>query len=1107
MKPTIRHLSLIIILLTALGTCVSSLQAQTDLPDIDRPGFSPIECPIEMPAGYTIECGMVTVPEDHAQPDGPTIKLAVAVVHSISPHPAPDPVLFIDGGPGGRTLDNMSFWLEYVNPLLARRDVVFFVQRGIAYSEPALECPEIDPRMGILELLRSIEPFVACRDRLTGLGIDLSAYNSAQNAADIAVLRQALGYEEWNLYGVSYGSRVALTVLRDRPQGVRSAILDSVQPIDTNIMLDDAGSAKVTLQKLFAACQADFVCRTVYPNLEQVYADVVNDLAADPVALEIVNSKTGESKTEVLDGLAFNLMVVGSLDMPRTSGAPGLIYEVRAGNYESIIAYHESTWEESEELAELPAAAGHSMAMWCNDEAPFVTPEEIEEMLVAYPADVNAFAAIGELSYIACQAWGVGPADPVENVPVVSDVPALFLAGEYDAALPSTVARRTAETLSNSTVVEFPGAGHSVVLAGECPLDVMGSFLDDPSSAPDTSCLAKMDTPQFYVTVNPTRPVARIVAVLAGVAGLAILLYAVIRVGGLAERGQIPWRVVLRRVGWRSLVLNAVLSTALYLVAPAIDLTYFYERSLAQMIVIVGPLVIAIQTALLVAPDDEPGLETILACPRPFHWLFVERVAVVLAGQSLAALGVMAVGAWALGEGVLTAIGGWIASVLFMSGLAAFVSVRSRKATMGVLIALLAWLVLGAMSSNMGEGLLPAVPLDFPFPWPRPLGLIQPLVWMAHPFLRPDSLTLADFALNRVIVGALGLGLMALAMIMLTDTERLLLGTRAGKRTPKRQPTKIARVRHSEERSDEESRIGGDGKKILYFLRSLRMPRSKQLSRGVMADVKLAQLGAMVRYELLMSWRRGTLRAVLLSILVFPQMFYLINYVFGSADGPTTVNLTMWPAAVLLMGTDEAIMANITTLVMIILLLPLMLAELVPLDRQYRVREIVDTLPITRSIYLAGKLLSVWPTIAIGMALSALLSGVLTWTQNGPFHIGVLAAFWITGLIPLALFTAQMSVMLPAGQSSRRRAILMGLVASVVGLAACFILPVNGFLFAALIRDGLTLEQLADPLVRAAAPSFPDALSPNTLLRIGGTFVIMAAVWIATVRTMQREQN
>ena len=1111
MKPTIRHLSLLIMLLLALGTCVSPLQAQTDPPDIDRPGFSPIECPVEMPKGYTIECGMVTVPEDHAQPGGPTIELAVAVVRSMSLNPAPDPVLFIAGGPGGGALGDMSFWLEYMHPLLAKRDVVFFDQRGTGYSEPVMECPEIDPRAtDPLEVYGLVGPITACRNRLTGMGIDLSTYNSAQNAGDIAALREALGYEEWNLYGVSYGSRVALTVLRDHSQGVRSAILDAMTPVEANLLLDDPANAQAGLQMLFAACQVDFVCRTVYPDLERAYTNTVNDLAANPVTLEIINSKTGESRTEVLDGVTFNGFVIGSLAMPQTSGAPGLVHEVRAGNYESIIASMEADWESESEkpVEESRAAIGLQLAVLCNEEAPFVAAEEMAEMLATHPTNVNFFAAFDEAIYKACQKWGIGPVDPLENAPVVSDIPALILAGEYDAARSPAAVRQAAEALANSTVVEFPGAGHSVVLANECPLTVMGSFLDAPTSALDTSCLAKMDTPQFCVTVDPTRPVARVVTVLAGVAGLAILLYAGIGLGRFIGQRQIPWRVILRRVGWRSLVLNAVLSAVLYLAAPAIDLTFFYEHSLAQIIVIVGPLVVAIQTALLVVPHDEPGLEMILACPRPFYWLFIERVAVTLAGQSLAALVVMAIGASVLGEGVLMAVGGWIASVLFLSGLAAFVSVRSRKATMGVLTALLTWIALGAASSAQADGvLLPAVPLDFPFPWPRPLGLVQPLVWMVHPFLRPDSLTLADFGLNRVIVGALGLGLIALAMAVLTDTERLLLGTRAGKRTPKRQPTKIARVRHSEERSNEESRIGVEGKITFCFLRSFRMPKSKQLSRRMTANVKLAQLGAMLRYELLMSWRRGTLRAVLLSLLVFPQMFYLINYVFGSAHLPTTVNLAMWPEAVRLMATDDAIMGNITTLAMIILLLPLMLAELIPLDRQYRVREIVDTLPITRNIYLAGKLLSVWPVIAIGMVLSALLSGVLVWTQNGSFHIGVLAAFWITGLIPLALFTSQMSVMLPAGQSSRRRAIPMGLVVSVVSLVACFVLPVNGFLFATLIRDGLTLEQLADPLVRAAAPSFPDALSPNTLLRIGSTLVIMVAVWVVTVRTMQREQS
>jgi pimeloyl-ACP methyl ester carboxylesterase len=1073
---TVRRLGLLTIILLVLGTHAIPAQAQPDPPVAERPGFSPSDCPSKVPAGYTVECGTVTVPEDHSRPGSPSLQLPVAIVHSVGENPAPDPVLFIDGGPGSRTLDVMSFWLEFISPLLETRDVVFFDQRGTGYSQPALRCPEMDPYVtDPLEGYRLIEPLVVCRDRLTSQGIDLSAYTSAQNAADIGLLREALGYEEWNLYGVSYGTRVALTVLRDRPQGVRSAILDAMTPIEANLLLEDPAHAAAARQRLFAACDDDPICRTVYPDLERVYADVVHDLAIDPVPLEIYNTKTGESKTEVLDGAAFNGWVLDSLPMPNASGAPGLIYEVQAGNYQSIVAALESGWESEDPDQEQRAAIGLQLAVICGEEAPFVTPAEMEKILIAYPPEVDFSATLDEVYYTACQAWGAGPANPLENMPVSSDVPVLILTGEYDAARTPDDVRRAAETLSRSTVVEFPGAGHSVVLAGPCPLAIMNRFLDDPAAAPDVSCTADMDTPQFFVTVNPTRPITRIVAVLVGTTGLSLLLYAGIGLGGLAARRRIPWRVTLRQVGWRPLVLSGVLSVTLYMIMPAIDLTFFYERSLAQVIVIVGPLVMAIQTAFLVAPDDEPALELMLACPHPFHWLAIERVAIGLAGQSLVALGVMLIGAWELGAAhILLAMAGWIASVLLLSGLVAFVSAHTQRAMPGVLIGLLAWFVLGAAGSDRFEVLLPAVPLGFPPPWPRPLGLIQPLLWTMHPFLSPGSLTRADFFLNRVIVSGLGLGLMALAMVLLANTERLLLGEHTGEQRRSRTRRKAASAERAE-------------------------------GRKPPAHVKLAQLGAMVRYELLMSWRRGTLRTVLLSVLAFPQVMVLLDYLFAPVAGEqAAAKVALWPEAALLMGTGAAIFANVTTLVMIVLLLPLVLAELIPLDRQYRVREIIDALPITGSHYMAGKLMSVWPVVVGGLTISAALSGAFSWAQNGPYHVGTLIAFWVTGVIPLALFASLMAVMLPAGQSSRRRAILLGMAAAVVSLMACFFLPVGGHLYAAILPMGLSVEKLADPAVRAALPSFPDPLSPDTLLRLGTTLGIMVAVWTVTVPRQEK---
>jgi pimeloyl-ACP methyl ester carboxylesterase len=1075
MKLTLLHIGLLITVLAALLLPTSLVQAQTDSPPAENPEFSPAVCPIEIPAGYAVECGMVTVPEDHTRPDGPSIRLAVAIIHTLNPDPAPDPVLFIHGGPGGGALESLAFVLESLGPLLASRDLILLDQRGTGYSEPALECPEIDPSETDPQVVfRRVGSLVACRDRLTAQGIDLSAYNSAQNAADVARVRQALGYETCNLYGVSYGTRVVLTILRDHPQGVRSVILDAITPIEADLLLEDPVYAEAALRRLFAACRDDTICRTVYPNLEQVYAEVVRDLAVNPVPLEVVNAEAGRSRTTLLDGVLFNGYVIGGLAMPQTSGVPGLIYEVRAGNYESIIAALESEWEAQEREPEPRPVIGLQMAVLCNEEAPFASSQDMAEMLARYPPDLHLLAVFDELLYTACQAWGIGPADLLEDAAVKSDIPALVLAGEYDAARAPADARRAAETLSNSTVVEFPGAGHGVALSGECPKHVMADFVDDPSSVPDASCIAEMDTPQFYVTVNPTRPGSRVVAVMAGMAGLAILLVAGIVLGRLATRRQIAWRVVLRRVGWRPLALSLALSVGLYLAAPTIDLPYFYEHSLAQTIVIVSPLVMAVQTALLVAANDEPGLEMLLACPRPFPWLSLERLAVALAGQVVVMLALMAAGAWFLGEKILPAMGGWLSSTLFLSGLAAFCTVRSRKATVGVLVALLAWLVLGVAGSERADLLLPAVPLDYPPPWPRPLGLIQPLLWMAHPFLRPDALTLVDFALNRVIVGGLGLGLLAWAMALLANSEQILLGAAGRGSSSKRQRARSTRVRKG----------------------------------GLVVDPGLARLGAMLRYEWLMGWRRGTQRIVLVSALLVPQMLYLPGYLFGPlTDKSLAVSLSRFPELVLLLRTDAAILANITTLVLIVLLLPLTLSELIPLDQQYRVREILDALPLRPSLYLAGKLLSVWPALVAGLILAALVSGALAWHQNGPYQVGTLAAFWMTGLIPLALLSSQIAVLFSAGQPSRRRAILTGLLAVPLSLAATFLLPVNKFLFAALLHSSLTPEKLADPAVVAALPPYPEAFALDTLLRLGTVLTLMVLIWLATAWSIRCEEK
>ena len=188
---------------------VAAACGQTE--EVFQPSYDPAECEFTPPRGQTVECGYLTVPEDRDGSDGTTIRLQVAVFKSASENPAPDPIVFLEGGPGGSSLEFISLrFNRRVAPFLEDRDIVIFDQRGVGISEPALDCPEIVEMVysSLAEDLsteawasRSTEAARRCRDNLEGQGVSLDAYTSASNAADLNDLRQALGYREWNLAG------------------------------------------------------------------------------------------------------------------------------------------------------------------------------------------------------------------------------------------------------------------------------------------------------------------------------------------------------------------------------------------------------------------------------------------------------------------------------------------------------------------------------------------------------------------------------------------------------------------------------------------------------------------------------------------------------------------------------------------------------------------------------------------------------------------------------------------------------------------------------------------------------------------------------------------
>ncbi|MCA9906963.1 MAG: alpha/beta fold hydrolase, partial [Anaerolineae bacterium] len=194
---------------------------------------------------------------------------------------------------------------------LANHELVIFDQRGTGYSEPSLACPESEELMlsTLDEDLDSeqskgllLQMVTACHDRLRGEGIDLAAYNSRENAADVDDLRRALGYDQWDLYGISYGTRLAQTVMRDFPDGVRSVVLDSTYPLSADLTVDTIANMDRAFDTFFAGCAANAACSEAYPDLENRFFALADTLNATPILVPVLHVFTGQQLEALVDG-------------------------------------------------------------------------------------------------------------------------------------------------------------------------------------------------------------------------------------------------------------------------------------------------------------------------------------------------------------------------------------------------------------------------------------------------------------------------------------------------------------------------------------------------------------------------------------------------------------------------------------------------------------------------------------------------------------------------------------------------------------------------------------------------------------------------------------
>lgn len=488
-------------LLILIGLCLvigaSVASAQSD----ELPAFKADTCRFNEPFGVEVDCGYLLVPENRANPDGNRVRLHVAIFRAQSDTPQPDPIIYLEGGPGGSPLTRIDLTYGlYFEPYTLDRDLIVIDQRGVGFSEPSLECPEADQAQ--LDLLsQDFDPeaayaiaedaFATCYNRLTEQGIDLSAYNTVENAADIADLRVALGLEEVNLWGISYGTKLALTIMRDHPEGIRSVILDSVYPLEENLYTTYIPHAQRAFDQLFATCAADAACSAAYPDLEQTFWQTVERLNANPVRVDGTLPSSGEVYDVLITGnLVTRLLFTTLYQANVIPSLPQIITAASEDDFALLTVLYMSTLDSLGVLSD-----GMSNSVQCVEEIPFGDVASYSAQIEGHP-NFEAFFAeefLGGAAFpLSCEVWQVEVADALENQPVQSDIPTLVMTGQFDPITPPAWGEQVAQTLSNATYFNYPAVGHGASVSADCPRQMALAFLDDPNQTLDAACLAAM---------------------------------------------------------------------------------------------------------------------------------------------------------------------------------------------------------------------------------------------------------------------------------------------------------------------------------------------------------------------------------------------------------------------------------------------------------------------------------------------------------------------------------------------------------------------------------------------------------------------------------------
>ncbi len=480
-----------------------------------------IVCPFKGTIRYKpgeISCGLLPVPENREKSRSRVIKLHFVKIAAKKPKDwntaekgewskREDPIIYLTGGPGAQVTGYVKRLKDH--GVLAARDLYILEQRGIGFSNDF--CPKyglFDPSAGNTSDWDAygraqIAQMEACFAAARAERIDLSGYNTIENARDVEALRRALGFETWNVWGISYGSILGQAYVNQDPAGIRAVVLDAIVPITPGAHFQRIGAHyQRDLDLLDAACAADTTCARAFPDLQKRFKAAINKVKSQPIEVDAIDTEQfpagkGWFFHDLIGGAPFSALYEQDNYPTLPALMDAIVRRVERNDYKALKALTAGGGFGG--AGGFGISQGMYNAIACNDGWVLYLKEAVTQDQREHPELASIFGdpALLDEQAAMCRRYGMPARAQEQYKAVVTDIPAVIANGQMDPITPPPLAQMIVPGFSRGTYVEFPYSGHGPTRSVKCAGEFLTKFFDAPDAAVDKTCPESLREPDF----------------------------------------------------------------------------------------------------------------------------------------------------------------------------------------------------------------------------------------------------------------------------------------------------------------------------------------------------------------------------------------------------------------------------------------------------------------------------------------------------------------------------------------------------------------------------------------------------------------------------------